>query len=58
MANYPHNASLAQQKWPISAFLQSLAKGVPCTRKAWPDRYTNQTNVCSPFSHPQSLAET
>jgi hypothetical protein len=47
MTNYRHHASLAWQKRPISTFLQSLAEGVPCTHKAWADRYANQTNVCS-----------
>jgi hypothetical protein len=22
-------------------------RGCPCTRRAWPNRYVNQTNVCS-----------
>jgi hypothetical protein len=48
MTNYRHHASLAKQKRPISTFLSiAWLRGVPSTYRAWPDRYANQTNVCS-----------
>jgi hypothetical protein len=55
MTNYRHHARLAQQKRPISAFLQSLAEwGFLHTHSL--ARQIHEPNKRM-FSHPQSLAE-